>query len=411
MTTAAPARSGLANSANSYGAVTRGFHWATAALILVVLPLGWIAHALPAGTEDEIARKGMAFSVHKTLGLTTFLVALLRILWAVGQPRPAPVHPTRRGETLLAETVHWTLYAALVVMPLSGWVIHAATSGFAPILWPFGQSLPFVPKSEAVAGAAGAVHWVFARLFVAALVLHVAGALKHALYDRDAVLSRMLRGHAAPADPAPNRHGPALISAALILAASGAIAAGLATSGPGEGASSGAPAITLAAQEGGNWLVDTGRIGLGVEQFGSRVEGSFADWTARIAFDPDAAPEDMGEVEVQIAIPSLTLGSVTDQALGPDYFAAESFPTAIFDARIERGTEDETYVARGTLTLKGAEIPVALPFTLDIQGDTARMTGQTELDRRDFDIGSGQNEGTLGTMVDVAVDLTATRTQ
>lgn len=55
-------------------------------------------------------------------------------------------------------------------------------------------------------------------------------------------------------------------------------------------------------------------------------------------------------------------------------------------------------------------IPVELPFTLDIQGDTARMTGNTTLDRRDFGMGATYpDESTVGFAVTVTVDLTARR--
>ena len=41
-----------------------------------------------------------------------------------------------------------------------------------------------------------------------------------------------------------------------------------------------------------------------------------------------------GAVEVIVSIPSLTLGSVSSQAMGPDFFDAETHPTAIFAADI-----------------------------------------------------------------------------
>ena len=111
---------------------------------------------------------------------------------------------------------------------------------------------------------------------------------------------------------------------------------------------------------------------------------------------------------MQIAIPSLTLGSVTKQALGKDYFDAEDFPTATFQADILSAADG--YVAEGTLSMKGAEVPVSLPFQLRIDGDTARMQGRTTLDRRNYAIGDNMGDpGQLSFEVDVIVELTATR--
>ena len=135
------------NTTARYGSVAKTFHWLTALGILAVIPLGIIANDLPYDTAEQLADKAWLFSLHKTVGVTLFFVALARILWALSQPKPAPLHPDRGVETLLAEIVHWLLYGSLVLVPLSGWVHHAATEGFAPIWWPFGQNLPLVPES------------------------------------------------------------------------------------------------------------------------------------------------------------------------------------------------------------------------------------------------------------------------
>ena len=135
------------NTPRSFGTVTRTFHWLTALLILTAIPLGVIANRLPYDTAQALAQKAQLFSLHKTLGIAAFLLGLARILWALVERHPAPLHPDRKAELTLASAVHWLLYISLVAVPLTGWVHHAAVTGFAPILWPFGQTLPVVPLS------------------------------------------------------------------------------------------------------------------------------------------------------------------------------------------------------------------------------------------------------------------------
>lgn len=390
----------LSNTSRSYGGVARALHWLTALLILTAIPLGWIANRLPYDSAEALAGKAQLFSLHKSLGVAAFAVALARILWALGQPRPAPLHPERRLETALAETVHWLLYLSLLLVPLAGWVHHAATTGFAPILWPFGQDLPFVPKSETVAGIAAAAHWLFARLLILSLVLHIAGALKHHLIDRDSVLRRMTRGEAAPEGPvAPHRVAPALAALAVY-----ALGAGIAVAlvPPKTEAQPALAAVTS------DWVVTEGELGFTVRQMGAKVEGSFADWTAAIRFDETPVEGRNGEVTVTIATGSLTLGSVTEQAKAPEFFDSAAQPTAIFAAEIR--PEGEAYVAEGALTLRGVTVPVTLPFTLELDGDTAKMAGGTTLDRRDFAMGASYaDEASVGFAVEVDVALTASR--
>ncbi|MFD1912346.1 cytochrome b/b6 domain-containing protein [Halodurantibacterium flavum] len=394
----------LGNTVQDFGAVARTFHWLTALLILTAFPLGFIAEKWPMANETELATKVALFSLHKTLGVAAFLVALLRILWALTQPKPAPLHPDRRAETLVADIVHWALYLSLMLVPLTGWVHHAATTGFAPIWWPFGQGLPFVPQDETVSAVAGALHGVFIWILLAAIVLHVAGALKHHLIDRDATLRRMLRGGfvAAPATAA--RHGlaPALAAVLIYVAAS---AGALALMRQDNVMTALGPVET-------GWQVEDGTLAITIRQMGAEVTGSFESWTAAITFDETLIDGSHGRADVQVAIESLRLGSVTAQAMGADFFDAANHPTARFEADIlPDGPDGDSYVARGTLDLRGVTVPVDLPFTLRIDGDRAEMEGALTLDRMAFGIGASQPaEGTLGHAVVVDVTLTATRT-
>ncbi|WP_297779874.1 cytochrome b/b6 domain-containing protein [uncultured Roseovarius sp.] len=400
----------ITNSATSYGSITKSFHWLTALLILSNLPLGWlatqVAHQIEATpTEDLIARATVLFSLHKTLGVAIFFVALARIVWAISQPKPGLLNGDRTIEAWAAETVHWLLYGSLVLVPLSGWVHHAATSGFAPIWWPLGQNLPLVPKSETLSEAASTLHFVLMLVLAAAITAHVAGALKHHLLDGDATLRRMLPGRmdAIPTANQPNHALPLVAALAIWLGAVGG-ATWLGWFGAAETSS---PA-TLAAVE-SDWQVESGQLQVTVQQLGSAVTGSFADWTANIAYSE--SPDDAGQhgtVEVTVGIASLSLGSVTQQAMGTDFFNTSEFPTARFAADL-MATESGP-VARGTLTIRDQSVPVEMPFDLTITGDTATAQGTLTLDRRNFNVGNGvKDEKSLGFGVDVSFDLTATR--
>ncbi|MEZ5887235.1 MAG: cytochrome b/b6 domain-containing protein [Paracoccaceae bacterium] len=388
----------LSNTARSYGSAARLLHWAVALLILANIPLAWWAEGLPRGSDADAALLARVYSAHKTIGVAVFALALARILWAMTQPKPAPIHPERRLETFLAEAVHWSLYAAILVLPLSGWIGHAASTGFAPILWPIGQSLPFVPKSESLAHVASAVHGAASKLLILSIVLHVAGALKHALLDRDGTLARMITGRAAGSGTSETGRRPALLSLAVWGAL---IAAVLAFAPPPRGEN---PAA-VATATGGNWAVSEGTITFTVRQMGQEVTGRFADWSARISYDPESRT---GETEVTIPLAGMTIGAVTEQAAGPEFFDRAAFPEARFAATI--ADEAGMPTARGTLALRGREVPVTLPFTLAIDGDQATAAGTVTLDRRDFGMGpSYPDETTVGFAVRVDIALTARR--
>ncbi|MCV3271151.1 cytochrome b/b6 domain-containing protein [Roseobacter sinensis] len=395
----------LSNTSTHYGGVTKTFHWLTALLILTLIPLGIYANWLPYETSEQLAQKAWMFSLHKTLGVTVFFVALARILWALSQPKPTLLHPDRKLESLAAETVHWLLYGSLLLVPLSGWVHHAATDGFAPIWWPLGQNLPFVPKSESLASTAAGLHIVFERVLAASVILHIAGALKHHIIDKDATLLRMLPGRPAVLAPLTPHHVAVPLVSALVIWG-GALGIG-STLGLYEKHTVDVAAAELEAVQ-SDWIVQEGEMAITVKQLGSDVTGSFADWTAAITFDENVTEGPAGTVDVTISIGSLTLGSVTGQAMGADFFNAETFPTATYTADLIRRAGG--YTADGTLTIKDQSVPVSFPFDLQIADGVATVRAETSLDRRNYSIGNSQtDEASLGFSVGVTITLTATQ--
>lgn len=393
------------NTDTRYGSVAKTFHWLTALLIFSALALGFIAHNAPYEDSAQLALKANLFSLHKTVGLTAFFTALLRILWAFTQPRPKLLNGDHGLEAWAAETAHWVLYGAMVLVPLTGWMHHAATTGFAPIWWPFGQSLFFVPKDPTVAAVLGGAHYLFMIVLVLTLFAHIGGALKHFVIDRDKTLQRMLPGETDL--PSPPAKQPGHLRPALTAVAVWAIALGIGNTAGLFTPEDRSYAAALA-EVSSEWQVQSGTLEIAVQQFGAEVRGEFADWTAEIAFSETLTDGKHGTVTVTIAIGSLTLGSVTDQALGADYLNATEFPTATYVADLLPA--DNGYLAKGELTINGHAVPIDLPFELTLDGNAADMTGTVSLDRRAFHVGDDMtDESSLGFGVEVNVALTATR--
>ncbi|MGB7268126.1 MAG: YceI family protein, partial [Albidovulum sp.] len=155
----------------------------------------------------------------------------------------------------------------------------------------------------------------------------------------------------------------------------------------------------------GNWAVTEGSLSITFAQLGQSLTGSFGEFHADISYDEAAKT---GAVTVTIPVTSLGLGSVTKQAMTPEFLAPTAHPNATFKADILE--KDGQLIAAGTLDLRGKEMPVTLPFSLTIDGDIAQMRGQTTVDRRDFDIGPNYaDEKTVGFAVTIDAALTAQR--
>jgi cytochrome b561 len=170
----------------TYDLVSRLNHWIVAILFLFVLGLGiYIFRVLPSD-----APKGPLIGQHKALGVIVLILASWRILWRVRQGMPEEVGDASALQAFLAKAVHGVLFLGTVLMPLSG----AAGSYFGgPPTNVFGLfTIPAGPKVEWINSLSYGVHGVLAFAMIAAVGLHVAGALKHHFVDRDTTLLRML---------------------------------------------------------------------------------------------------------------------------------------------------------------------------------------------------------------------------
>lgn len=416
-------RPGLFNTKARYGTVAQILHWATAILILILLPMGNFMHDLPISTSEEIADKVWLYSLHKTLGMTVLIIAVLRVMWAFFSTHPVPLHPERKVESFAAATVHWMLYISIILVPIVGYVHHAATTGFAPIWGPFPDSLPFIPKSIELSKFTGFLHFVLSSVMALAILAHVAGALKHALLESDGTLTRMIPFKAGSFSELLDRDAGKTISERLPLPAA-VLVLMIATGGAVVQHRISSTVVDVTQVEtnsessetspsddsGMPWLVDypSSELGITILQLNSPVDGTFEKWDAQIDFDPDKLEE--SSVRVVVDVRSLKLGSVTDQAISADFLNTETFPEAVFEASDFTRTQTG-YLAKGNLKLLEVTAPVELPFTLSISEDGADMSGTVVLNRLDFGVGAKgfKDESSVAFAVTVNVAVKATR--
>ncbi len=169
-----------------YSAPAKWAHWLIALLIAGAFTLGFVMVDMKMSPD-----KLKFFAYHKWLGVTVFLLALLRLGWRLYRPPPALPATMRRWERQAAEITHRLLYLLMFAMPLSGWLMSSA-KGFQTVYLKLIPIPDLLDKNAALGAALEAVHEALAWLLLAALALHVAAALKHHFVERDDVLRRML---------------------------------------------------------------------------------------------------------------------------------------------------------------------------------------------------------------------------
>jgi polyisoprenoid-binding protein YceI len=156
------------------------------------------------------------------------------------------------------------------------------------------------------------------------------------------------------------------------------------------------------------WTVarEASTIDLRVHAFGAEHDGRFESWQGDIRFDPAAPVRTRASVVVQAASLKMHPAIATRRATGPAFLDAAHHPQIRFELRSLDPVGSGQFTAHADVSIKGHTRAITFPVRLEIEGDTARMTGDFSLDRADFDLGtSGPLNRLVGPRVRVRVAL------
>lgn len=180
----------MSDTQATLSAQTRVLHWLVAVSMISLIAVGIYMHE----TETYAL-----YPWHKSFGVLILPLALYRVIWRMRQGWPEPVGVYSAIEQMLAKIAHWALIIGTVLFPVSGMMMSGGGGHGIPL---FGLTLmdrnpnPENPEevlalNETVAGIGHEMHEILAWVIIAAIVLHVIGALKHHFVDKDATLRRM----------------------------------------------------------------------------------------------------------------------------------------------------------------------------------------------------------------------------
>lgn len=175
----------LRNTRHAYGWAAIALHWISAVGVVALYLLGERMEEAAKG-----AAKASAMSLHVSVGVLLFTFLAARLLWSASQPAPRMLDRTRHFR-IAAKIVQVTFLLMILVLLVSGpLAVWSTGRGLAVFDWfvlpsPTGRLPQLHELAEDAHGAATKLFWPL-------IVLHVGGALKHLIVDRDATFRRML---------------------------------------------------------------------------------------------------------------------------------------------------------------------------------------------------------------------------
>lgn len=175
----------LKNTQNAYGYVTRLLHWIVMIFMITMLAYGTIM--------VNIKASSWVFNLHKLTGIGILILGILFLCWSLLNIKPRYPDLMNHFEKMLSVFVRYMMYALLLAMPLTGWIMATAHQKL-PVLFGIALPFPFMPTNPTILAWMPRAHLYLAWVLFLMLILHTCGALKHHCIDKDHVLKRMLSG-------------------------------------------------------------------------------------------------------------------------------------------------------------------------------------------------------------------------
>jgi len=178
----------FSNTLDSFGLVSKNFHWIMTVVVILNFAIGLILEDL-----DKSPLRFFLFNIHKSLGILVIILIVPRLLWRLVNVVPVALGGNKFLDKI-SKYAHYFFYFILLVVAFSGWTYSSARGGIVSVFGLFTVP-PLVEKNEVIAKLAINAHQISVYVFIIVLVIHVLASLFHHFILKDKTLRRMWYGN------------------------------------------------------------------------------------------------------------------------------------------------------------------------------------------------------------------------
>ena len=171
------------NTLTEYGIISKFFHWLSAALLFIQIPLGFYLVDLDFGQERITLE-----SVHIYLGLTIFYLIIFRLINNLFNSTPKLNPPLFKGQKLIAKLNHRLLYLTVLIITLSG-IFKKLFNGESLVI--FFKEIK-VNDNYSLAEQFYDVHIIANYILIILIILHISAVIVHKLFFNENLLKKIL---------------------------------------------------------------------------------------------------------------------------------------------------------------------------------------------------------------------------
>ena len=172
---------------DKYNLPMRVIHWLMSVTIIGLLAIG----IYMTGLEDANPQKWDFYALHKSFGMVVMILIFTRIFIRLFSKTPALPQKISNFEQKLASLGVLLLYIGMLALPLSGYIM-SVTAGYGVVA--FGIAVPDLLsfKCAKLSNIMHEAHVTGAYIFIAIIVFHILGMLKHIIIDKVNLLKRIV---------------------------------------------------------------------------------------------------------------------------------------------------------------------------------------------------------------------------
>ena len=173
----------LTNSLTEYGFISKVFHWLSAAVLIIQIPLGFYLVDMDFGDKRLTVE-----SIHVTLGLSIFYLILFRLLYKTLNPTPRLQNSLFPGQKIIAKLNHIFLYVSILVITISG-ALKKLFNGEELDMFFFNLE---IKDNFELAEIFYEIHIIGNYTLIALISLHIFAVIIHKILFKENLLKRIL---------------------------------------------------------------------------------------------------------------------------------------------------------------------------------------------------------------------------
>ena len=173
----------LLNTLTEYGIFSKVFHWLSAAVLIIQIPLGFYL------VDMDFSEKRITVeNIHVALGLSILYLTILRLIYKSFNATPALQNSIFPGQKIIAKLNHFFLYISVLVITISG-ALKKLYNGEELDMFFFNLE---IKDNFELAEIFYEIHIIGNYILLALITLHISAVIIHKLLFKENLLKRIL---------------------------------------------------------------------------------------------------------------------------------------------------------------------------------------------------------------------------